>query len=135
FEPSAVLDRPYLMIAVSVLCAATDEDADYLAGSGRLSFLRLRTGRPGRVPSPADAAAYPFTPGERAAIRDWTGSHIVGGPATVEAGLRELQSRTGADELMVTSSTWAHADRLRSYESIAEMFELISSPASRQPSS
>ena len=135
FEPSAVLERPYLMIAVSVLCAPTDEDAEYLAGSGRLSFLRLRTGRPGRVPSPADAAAYPFTPGELAAIRGWTGSHIVGSPATVEAGLRELQSRTGADELMITTSTWAHADRLRSYELIAEMFALTSSPTSRQPSS
>ena len=66
FKPSAVLEHPYLMIAVSVLCADSDEDADYLAGSGRLSFLRLRTGRPGRVPSPAEAAAYPFTPGELA---------------------------------------------------------------------
>jgi luciferase family oxidoreductase group 1 len=135
FEPSALLDHPYLMIAVSVLCAPTDEEADYLAGSGRLSFLRLRTGRPGRVPSPADAAAYPFTPGELAAIRGWTGSHIVGSPTTVEAGLRDLQSRTGADELMITSSTWAHADRLRSYELVAEMFELTSSTTSRQPSS
>jgi hypothetical protein len=60
---------------------------------------------------------------------------VIGSASTVEAGLRELQSRTGADELMITTSTWAHADRLRSYELIAEMFELTSSPVSRPPSS
>jgi luciferase family oxidoreductase group 1 len=135
FQPSALLDSAHLMIAVSVLCADTDEHADYLAGSGRLSFLRLRTGRPGRVPSPEDAAAYPYTPGELAAIRGWTGSHIIGSPATVEAGLRELQSRTGANELIITSNAYAHADRLHSYELIAELFELSASPASRPPSS
>jgi alkanesulfonate monooxygenase SsuD/methylene tetrahydromethanopterin reductase-like flavin-dependent oxidoreductase (luciferase family) len=95
----------------------------------------MRSGRPGRVPSPADAAAYPYTPGELAIIRGWTGSHVVGSPSTVEAGLRELQARTGADELIITSSAWAHADRLRSYELIAELFGLKSSPASRPPSS
>jgi luciferase family oxidoreductase group 1 len=135
FQPSALLEHPHLMIAVSVLCAETDEHADYLAGSGRLSFLRLRTGRPGRVPSPDEAAAYPYTPGELAAIRGWTGSHIVGSPSTVEAGLRELQSRTGADELIITTNAWAHEDRLRSYELIAELFELSAPTASRPPSS
>ena len=135
FQSSALLEQSYLMIAVSVLCAATDDEANYLAGSGRLSFLRMRSGRPGRVPDPADAAAYPYTPGELAIIRGWTGSHVVGSPATVEAGLRELQARTGADELIITSSAFAHADRLRSYELIAELFGLTSSPASRPPSS
>ena len=135
FQPSALLDHPYLMIAVSVLCAETDDHADYLAGSGRLSFLRMRSGRPGRVPSPEDAAAYPYTPGETNLIRGWTGSHVIGSPSTVEAGLRELQSRTGADELMITSGAWAHSERLRSYELIAELFELTSSPASRPLSS
>src|SRR5207248_3009414 len=54
FRPSEVLDRPYAMVAAAVVCAETDERARFLAGSGALSFLRLRSGRPGPLrPRPA----------------------------------------------------------------------------------
>ena len=52
FRPCSDLARPYVMLGVSVVCAETDDRAGWLAGSGRLSFVRLRSGRPGRLPSP-----------------------------------------------------------------------------------
>jgi luciferase family oxidoreductase group 1 len=119
FRPSADLAAPYVMLGVSVVCAETDEQAGWLAGSGALAFLRLRSGHPGRYPTPEEAAEYSFTPHERETIRSWTSSHIVGSPDTVRARLADLAARTGADELMITTLTHSPAARLASYRLVA----------------
>ena len=69
FRPDGEIEKPYLMLGVSVVCAETDEQARWLAGAGGLSFVRLRSGRPGRFPSPEEAAAHEYSPGERGAVR------------------------------------------------------------------
>jgi len=129
FRPSAVLERPYLMLGVNVLCAPTDDEADYLAGSGRLAILRLRQGRPDVYPTPEEAAEYSFTPMEKEVVRGWTANHVVGAPATVRAGLEELVARTGADELMLTTMAHDPASRIRSFELVAEEMALQPSGA------
>jgi luciferase family oxidoreductase group 1 len=120
FKPSETLAEPYAMIGVAVLCAESDEYARWLHGSARLSFLRLRTGRPGTLPSPEEAAAYEYTPDQREFVESWTSSHVVGSPETVREGLLELQRSTSGDELMLTTNVYEHGDRLRSYELVAE---------------
>src|SRR5262245_39873575 len=120
FKPSPTLAEPYAMVGVAVVCAETDEQARWLHGSSRLSFLRLRSGRPSTFPSPEEAAAYEFSPAERDFVETWTATHVVGSPATVREGLLALQERTAADELMLTTNVYDHADRLRSYELVAE---------------
>src|SRR5262249_26071361 len=120
FQPSETLAEPYAMVGVAVLCAESDEHARWLHGSARLSFLRLRTGRPGTFPSPAEAAAYEYTPDQLEFVESWTSSHIVGSPETVRDGLLELQRSTAADELMLTTNVYDHGDRLRSYELVAD---------------
>jgi luciferase family oxidoreductase group 1 len=122
FRPSVVLDAPYVMLGVAVVCAETDERARWLAAPSALSFVRLRTGRPGLYPTPEEAAEYQFTPLERQTLQSWTSSHVVGSPDTVRAQLLELVERTGADELMVTTMVHAHADRVRSYELLADVW-------------
>jgi luciferase family oxidoreductase group 1 len=119
FKPSPTLEEPYAMIGVAVVCAETDERARWLHGPAKLSFLRLRSGRPSTFPSPEEAAAYEFSPQEHDFVEAWTGTHVVGSPATVRDGLRALQERTGADELMLTTNVHDQADRLRSYELVA----------------
>jgi luciferase family oxidoreductase group 1 len=119
FTPSATMAEPYASIGVAVVCAETDEQARWLHGPAKLSFLRLRTGRPSRLPSPEEAGAYEYSPDERAFVDSWTASHVVGSPATVRGQLLELRDRTGADELIVTTNVHEHADRLRSYELVA----------------
>src|ERR1700691_5086053 len=116
FKPSATLAEPYCLISVSVLCAADAAAAHWLHGSARLSALRLRAGRPSALPSPEEAAERSYSAAEQAVIAEATGSHIVGDPATVTGLLAQLAADTGADEVMVTTSTFAHADRLASYE-------------------
>ncbi len=120
FRPSAVLAEPYSIVSVSVLCAADTATARWLHGSSRLSMLRLRAGRPSSLPSPEEAAERPYSAAEQTVIVEATGSHVVGDPATVIPLLDQIVTSVGADELMVTTSTFAHTDRLASYELLAQ---------------
>jgi luciferase family oxidoreductase group 1 len=120
FRPSAVLDRPYPLVAASVLVAPTDEEAQRLARPAALQFLRLRQGEPGVVPTPEETESYSYNEFEKQFMDERLAGQIIGSPDTVRAGVRELVARTGAAELMVVTSTFDNADRLRSYELLAE---------------
>ena len=119
FTPSARLAKPYCLISVSVLCAEDAAAARWLHGSWRLSMLRRRAGRPSTLPSPEEAAQCAYSQAELTVIAEATGSDVVGDPGTVIESLGRLIASTGADELMVTTSTFAHAARLASYELLA----------------
>lgn len=121
FKPSDVLDEPYVMLGVSVVAAETDERARYLAAPSGLTFLSLRKGRPIPLPTPEEAAAYPYTDIERVFIEDRASSSVIGSPETVHKGLETLLADTGADELMITTMVHDQADRVRSYELVAEL--------------
>ncbi len=120
FRPSAVLSQPYSMIAASVLAAESDAEAQYLALPGALQFLRLRQGNPGLVPTPQEAAAHPYTEQERLFVDDRLDGQVIGSPSTVREGVRKLVEATGVDELMVVTGAHSGADRMRSYELLAE---------------
>ena len=124
FRASEHLDEPYAMVALGVICAEDEERARWLAGPARLSFARLRQGRPTRFPTPEEAAAHDFTAQEEATVKTVSGSAVIGDPDRVREGLLEFAARTKADELMLTTMVHAHEDRLRSYELVAEAIEL-----------
>jgi luciferase family oxidoreductase group 1 len=120
FRPSRWLQRPHAMVAVSAICADTDERAQWLAGPAALSFLQLRAGTPQALASPEEAAAYPYTEFERVFVRQRSDGQAVGSPETVRRELAGLLERTGADELMLTAMVYDIEDRVRSFELIAE---------------
>ncbi|MFF8383226.1 LLM class flavin-dependent oxidoreductase [Streptomyces kanasensis] len=122
FRPSAVLDAPYALIGVSALAADDEREARRQVLTGALSMLRLRTGRPGLVPTPEEAEAYPFGAVEREFVDGWLANVVHGTPDAVRAGLDGLRERTGADELMITASVHGGEARLRSYEMIADAY-------------
>jgi luciferase family oxidoreductase group 1 len=119
FRPSAMLAEPYCLISVFVLSADDAAAARWRHGPARLSALRQRSGHPSTLPSPEEAAGYRYSPAELDVIAEATASHVVGDPATVAGQLGQLVAATGADEVMVTTSTFTHADRLASYELLA----------------
>ncbi len=121
FRPSEVLDAPYAMVCASVLVADDDESARRLAMPGGLSFLRLRSGHPGTVPSVEEAESYPYTPVERAFVEERLDSQVIGGPDTARRGLQALLDSTQADELMVTTMVHDPADRQHSYALLSEL--------------
>jgi luciferase family oxidoreductase group 1 len=131
FRPSEVLAEPYALVGVAVVCADTTERARWLHGSSKLSMLRLRTGRPGPLPRPEDAAGYSFTPTEKVTVERATASHVVGDLDTVAAGLDDLLSRTGADEMMITTNVWDHEERLHSFELLAALLPAPAPAAGR----
>jgi len=120
FRPSPELPEPYAMLGVAVFCAETEQQARRMASSQELSFLQLRTGRPGPLPSPDTAEAYPYTSLDRQLMAQRGQHTVVGDPGQVAEQLSELVAKTGAQELMITTQAWDHADRLRSYELVTE---------------
>lgn len=124
FKPSAVLDAPYALIGVSALAADEEREARRQVLTGALSMVRLRTGRPGLIPTPEEAEAYAFTPMEREFVDSWLGNVIHGTADEVRSGLDDLAKRTGADELMITANAHGGEARVRSYELIADAYGL-----------
>ncbi|MBB4979276.1 LLM class flavin-dependent oxidoreductase [Streptomyces nymphaeiformis] len=124
FRPSEVLDAPYAMIGVSAFAAEEAAGARRQVLAGALAMLRLRTGRPGLVPTPEEAEAYGFSPAEREFVDGWLANVVHGTPDEVRDGLDGLRKRTGADELMITANGHGGAERVRSYELIADAYEL-----------
>lgn len=129
FQPSAVLSSPYALIGVSVMAAEDDREARRQVMAGALNMLRLRTGRPGLVPSPEEAESYGFSPLEREFADSWIGNVVHGTPDEVTSGLDDLRKRTGADELMLTTNVHGPAARLRSYELIADAYGMPATAA------
>ncbi|MGW6464455.1 LLM class flavin-dependent oxidoreductase [Streptomyces rubiginosohelvolus] len=128
FRPSAVLDAPYALIGVSALAADDEREARRQVLTGALSMVRLRTGRPGLIPSPEEAAAYDFSPMEREFVDGWLSNVIHGTADEVRTGLDDLAKRTGADELMITANAHGGDARLRSYGLIADAYGLPTAP-------
>lgn len=124
FKPSAVLAAPYALIGVSVLAADDPAEARRQIRATGLNMLRLRTGRPGLFPSPEETEAHQFTPMEEEFITSWAVNIVSGTQDEVVTGLTDLQKRTGADELMLTSHAHSGELRLRSYELIADGYGL-----------
>ncbi|MCU1357650.1 MAG: putative oxidoreductase [Acidimicrobiales bacterium] len=129
FTPSDVLEQPYLMLGVNVVCAPDEREARHLAGPLALAITRLRQGRPDVYPTPEEAAEHTYTPTEKELVRSFTHGHVVGSPTGVRDQLFDLAARTGADELMLTTTTHGPADRLRSFELVAEAMALAPVPA------
>jgi luciferase family oxidoreductase group 1 len=128
FRPSEVLDAPYALIGVSALATDEEREARRQVLAAALNMVRLRTGRPGLVPTPEEAESYEFSPMERDFITSWNANVIHGTPDEVRTGLDDLQKRTGADELMITANAHSGEIRLRSYELIADAYALPTAP-------
>ena len=124
FQPSEAFPAPHAMLALSVVCAETDERARWLSGPLELVRVRMHRGERKRMPSPEEAAAYEWTPQEMAIAEAYRAMHVAGSPETVRAEIGARAAETQADEVMVFTQVHDPADRLRSYELLAEAFEL-----------
>jgi alkanesulfonate monooxygenase SsuD/methylene tetrahydromethanopterin reductase-like flavin-dependent oxidoreductase (luciferase family) len=121
FRPSAELDRPYLSVSADVVVAETESAARELATGYGLWVRSIRTGEGAiEFPAPAEARSHNWSQEDRALVADRIDTQFVGSPAQVASQLEQLRDATGADELIVTTITHDHADRVRSYELLAE---------------
>jgi alkanesulfonate monooxygenase SsuD/methylene tetrahydromethanopterin reductase-like flavin-dependent oxidoreductase (luciferase family) len=120
FRPSRYLSQPRVLVSADVVVAAADATARELASPYPLWVRSIRAGE-GAIPfpTPAEAAAHVWTAADRALVVDRVDTQFVGAPDTVVERLRVLQEATGADELLITTITHDHADRVRSYQLLA----------------
>ena len=114
FKPSEHLQQPYLMLGVNVVAADTDDEARFLASSGRQSFASLRAGRPIQLPPPS--REWERDPSEIPGVTAPTRVSFVGSAATVHEQMATFIERTRADELIIVSHIYDHAARLHSYD-------------------
>lgn len=121
FQPSDVLDKPYVSVSADVVVAEDDAVARELATGYGVWVRSIRTAE-GAIPFPApeEARAHSWSDSDRALVADRVDTQFVGSPGRVADDLERLQEATGADELLITTITHRHADRVRSYELLAE---------------
>jgi len=124
FKPSEACARPRVSLGVAALAGETEEDAKRLAASRNLWVVRLLSGRPMPFPSPEEALDYPFSEQEMRLLKGIEKRAIVGTPQQVRERLLALAEAHGAEELVVVTITYDYTSRLRSYELLAEAFEL-----------
>ena len=94
FTPSVYLKEPHIILATSAICAETDEHAEYLASSMRLTWTRMQSGKFAPLPTPEEASAYHYTPLELAQAQTYRARQTIGSPATVKVRLLELVEQT-----------------------------------------
>ena len=121
FTPSAVLDRPYVMIGVPLVAATDDAEADYLASSVFQRVLGILHGHRRCLPPPVAGFLDGLHPQERAAIADFLAAAVIGGPQRVRAGFEALLRDTQADEFILVSDVFDPELRLRSLGIAAEV--------------
>lgn len=126
FRPSEQFPHPHAILAASVICADTDEEAERLALSVTFAFFSLQRGIPstGGMLSPAEVEAYPLSAHDRMIMQSVRQRHLVGSPSTVLKHLTPLLAQTQADELMILSMVHDHAARKHSYDLLADLFEV-----------
>src|SRR5438309_9289976 len=121
FQPSEVLQTPYLLIAVQVIAAETDATARRLFTTPLQRFLRLIRGEPLELLPPVDSMEPLWSDTEKAAVENRLRAAIVGSDATVQVGLKKLVRDTRADEVIVVTDTYEQTDRIESYQRVARL--------------
>ncbi|MFI5550322.1 LLM class flavin-dependent oxidoreductase [Streptomyces sp. NPDC051738] len=120
FQPSDVLDKPYVSVSADVVVADDDETARELAAGYGPWVRSIRTAEGAiEYPTPEEARAHPWTDEDQELVRDRLDTQFAGSPGLVADRLEQLQEATGADELLITTITHDHNDRVRSYELLA----------------
>jgi pimeloyl-ACP methyl ester carboxylesterase len=125
-KPSEQLDRPYAMVGVNIIAAGSDDEARRLATTQQISFANIFRGARGLSQPPIENIESYWSPAEKAQAMSMLARSIVGSPDTIRSGIDALIKETGADELMIVSDVYDHANRLRSFELIARAASIAS---------
>jgi len=121
FKRSGELERPYVILGVNIVAADTDDEASFLASSGKQAFTSLRAGMPIQLPPPSREWERDVTTFDPSRIETAPSISFVGSPGTIRPGFDAFVARTQPDEVIVVSHIYDHAARLRSYALVSEM--------------
>jgi len=120
FQPSGALERPHVMVAMNVFAADIEEEAQLLASSQQQSFVRLRSGSPGKLPPPIRDYTTTLPSPARAMLDHIGQAAAVGSPQNVRNDVDAFVRRTRADEIILCGATFDPEARIRSLELTVE---------------
>lgn len=123
FQASEQLAKPYAMVGVNVVCAASDEEATFLATSQQMGFANLVSGNMRLSQPPIDDIESYWTPAVRRHVMQMLACSVVGSPETVRKGLQQLQEKTQADEFIIVSDVYDHQKRIESIRFIMQAWQ------------
>ena len=125
FQPSAYLQRPYAMVAAGLFAAETDAEARFLRSSQVLSFARLRSGQPGKLPPPVTNLDQLVPARVLAQAEGALSFSATGGPDTLRAQLSRLIERTQPDEMIFSGAIHDPQARIRSIQIGADVLRSL----------
>lgn len=129
FEASPRLAAPRVVVAVRVICAETDDEAQHLSASQQVQLIQLQQGRPKPALPPDQAIKLLQESGIRLGVAPMGRRMVVGSPATVRREFEKIAAEFGAEEVMALTITHDHEARRRSYELLAREFALSAAAA------
>ena len=121
FRPSPSLDKPYVMLGIPLVAAQTDARAEYLATTTYQRILALIRGQSMLMRPPVESMQGLWKPHEEQTVNEFLSMAMIGSAETIEQKMQVLLQHTQADELIFTCDLYEHADRLRSFEILAEL--------------
>ena len=119
FVPSPQFTEPHAILGMAMVCAPTADEAEYLASSMDLAWLRIRQGQFLPLPTPEEALAYPYTESERRVVATYRQLAVIGEPAFVAEEVTRRARHCDASEVMLVSNVPDPAARLLGYELLA----------------
>lgn len=122
FQPSTALERPYALVSVGVVADHDEREARRQASTTAMAMMRMFQREPFAYPSPDDVEAFSASAAQRAFLDEWTDRTVHGSPAHVAAELEELQTLTGADELMLVVGSHSLTARSRTIGLLADHY-------------
>lgn len=128
FKPSKQLEQPYVMAAMNLQAADTRDEAEFIVTSLMQSVLGLARGMPIKLPPPVEGFSEKLGLHEKAAISRFMTYTALGDAQDVKERLREFQSETDTDEIILTAQIFDHRARLHAFEIAAEAMEMLAKP-------
>ncbi len=129
FRPSEQLDKPYVMLGYNICAADSDAEALRLFSSTQQAFVRLRSGRPGKLPPPVEGYFDTLDESQRVILAHTLSCSAVGSPDTVHAMTKDFLEQTEADELMIVAQIHDHDARKHSYAIAADVMRRLGATA------
>ncbi|ABG60124.1 LLM class flavin-dependent oxidoreductase [Cytophaga hutchinsonii] len=124
FKPSEYFPLPKAMLSIFVLCAETDTKVKEMRKFMDYIFIQFEKGNFHDFGDYETIQKYVFTQEELERINYNSGRIISGTPASVKQQLEKLAAEFDVDEIIISTMAGNAADRKRSFELIAQAFEL-----------
>jgi len=122
FKPSTELKEPYVIVCINIVCAKTNEEAQYLATTELQKFLYLQRGDNRQLPKPIKNMSGLWEEWEEKSIRHKARESIWGTPEVVKERLKKLIERTQTNEVMINAMIHNPEDKIKSYELISKIW-------------